>query len=99
MSHRAKLAARRKAIAVQLDNLRKSVAKDFAKELDRRQLTQTEAGYITGEAPSQISLVVTGKLRGFSLERLLRMRAMLDSVIKVQILGNAAAPSIIYQSA
>jgi predicted XRE-type DNA-binding protein len=41
--------------------------------LDDRQLTQTEAAYVIRDAPSQISLVVTSKLRGFSVERLVRM--------------------------
>ena len=45
------------------------LAKEVARILDDRQLTQTEAAYVMRDAPSQISLVVTGKLRGFSVER------------------------------
>lgn len=82
---RAQLRARRKRVTQQLADLRKTVAQDFAQVIERRQLTQTEVGYMTGEAPSQISLVVTGKLRGFSLERLLRMRTMLDALVTVRI--------------
>lgn len=41
--------------------------------LDRRGLTQTEAAYIMRDAPSQISLVVTRKLKGFSEARITRM--------------------------
>jgi hypothetical protein len=37
------------------------------------------------DAPSQISLVVTGKLRGFSTERLLRMLARLGRDIDIVI--------------
>jgi predicted XRE-type DNA-binding protein len=59
----------------------------LAKEIDRilrdRQLTQTEAAYIMKDAPSQVSLVVTGKLRGFSTERLLRMLARLGRNIDI----------------
>jgi predicted XRE-type DNA-binding protein len=61
----------------------------LAKEIDRilqdRQLTQTEAAYIMRDAPSQVSLVVTGKLRGFSTERLLRMLARLGRDIDIVI--------------
>ena len=35
------------------------------------------------DAPSQVSLVVTGKLRGFSTERLLRMLARLGRNIDI----------------
>ncbi len=48
-------------------------AKEIATILDDEQLTQTEAAYIMRDAPSQISLVVTGKLRGFAVDRLVRM--------------------------
>ena len=37
------------------------------------------------DAPSQVSLVVTGKLRGFSTERLLRMLARLGRDIDIVI--------------
>ena len=41
------------------------LAKEIASILEDQNLTQTEAAYIMRDAPSQISLVVTGKLRGF----------------------------------
>jgi predicted XRE-type DNA-binding protein len=53
--------------------------------LDDRQLTQTEAAYVMRDAPSQISLVVTSKLRGFSVERLVRMLARLGRDIDIVI--------------
>ena len=37
------------------------------------------------DAPSQVSLVVTGKLRGFSTERLLRMLARLGRDIEIVV--------------
>ena len=37
------------------------------------------------DAPSQVSLVVTGKLRGFSTERLIRMLARLGRDIDIVI--------------
>lgn len=56
-----------------MDNIRRDMAKMIADELERKQMTQTEAAYVMRDAPSQISLVVTGKLRGFSTDRLVRM--------------------------
>jgi predicted XRE-type DNA-binding protein len=61
------------------------LAKEIAGILRQRQLTQTEAAFIMRDAPSQVSLVVTGKLRGFSTERLLRMLARLGRDIEIVI--------------
>jgi predicted XRE-type DNA-binding protein len=61
------------------------LAKEVDRILQQRQLTQTEAAYIMRDAPSQVSLVVTGKVRGFSAERLLRMLARLGRDIDVVI--------------
>jgi len=61
------------------------LAKEIASILESQQLTQTEAAYIMRDAPSQISLVVTGKLRGFSTERLIRMLARLGREIDIVI--------------
>lgn len=80
------LRATRKRVITQIEGLKKNVARDVADILKSRTMTQTEASYETGEAPSQISLVVTGKLRGFSLERLIRMRAMLGARIHLNIM-------------
>ena len=64
---------------------KETLAKEIARILDDKGLTQTEAAYIMRDAPSQISLVVTGKLRGFSTERLLRMLARLGRDIEITI--------------
>jgi len=61
------------------------LAKEIATILEDRELTQTEAAYVMRDAPSQVSLVVTGKLRGFSTERLLRMLARLGRDIEIVI--------------
>jgi predicted XRE-type DNA-binding protein len=60
-------------------------AKEIAAILDDQQLTQTEAAYIMRDAPSQISLVVTGKLRGFAIERLVRMLIRLGRDVDITI--------------
>jgi len=61
------------------------LAKEIASILQKRQLTQTEAAWLMKDAPSQVSLVVTGKLRGFSTERLLRMLARLGRDIDIVV--------------
>lgn len=60
-------------VDARIDAMKQEIAKAIAKYLDENALTQTEASYVMKDAPSQISLVVSGKLRGFSLERLMRM--------------------------
>lgn len=66
-----------------MEAVRMKLAKTIADMLQDQQLTQTEAAYIMRDAPSQISLVVTGKLRGFSTERLFRMLAALGQDIDI----------------
>jgi len=61
------------------------LAKEIASILRQRNLTQTEAAWLMKDAPSQVSLVVTGKLRGFSTERLLRMLARLGRDIQIVV--------------
>lgn len=83
--NRIKLAAAKKRIETDIESMKRAIAVDIAAVIEDRQLTQTEAAYQMQDAPSQISLVVTGKLRGFSIERLLRMRALLGAVIALVI--------------
>lgn len=68
------------------------LAKEIARILDDREITQTEASYIIRDAPSQISLMVNGKTRGFSFERLTRTLVLLgrdmDIIIR-KTKGNA----------
>ncbi|HEX4683227.1 MAG TPA: XRE family transcriptional regulator [Gemmatimonadaceae bacterium] len=81
---RAKSSSRSRAVT---DSIipKNILAKEISTILDDQELTQTEAAYIMRDAPSQISLVVTGKLRGFSTERLLRMLARLGRDIDIVI--------------
>lgn len=60
-------------------------AKEIASILEVEQLTQTEAAYIMRDAPSQISLVVSGKLHGFAAERLVRMLTKLGRDVDITI--------------
>jgi predicted XRE-type DNA-binding protein len=52
-----------------------ALATEIARILDERGLTQIEAAYEIKDSPSQMSLIVNGKLRGFSSERLIGMLA------------------------
>ena len=61
------------------------LAKEIARILDDREITQTEASYIIRDAPSQISLMVNGKTRGFSFERLIRTLVRLGRDVDIVI--------------
>ncbi|MGH7617477.1 MAG: helix-turn-helix domain-containing protein [Gemmatimonadaceae bacterium] len=62
-----------------------ALAKEVARILDDRGMTQTEAAYLIKDAPSQISLMVTGKTRGFSSERLIRTLVRLGRDVDIVI--------------
>jgi predicted XRE-type DNA-binding protein len=78
--------ARKKAVPQREELIKKAVlAKEIARILEERGLTQTEASYIVRDAPSQLSLMVNGHLRGFSTERLLRTLTRLGRDIEIRI--------------
>jgi len=85
MTHRSKILATHKRVGAEIEAMKRAVAKEIKNYLAVQNLTQTEASYITVEAPSQLSLICTGKLRGFSLERLIRVRAMLGASVKLHV--------------
>lgn len=68
-----------------MDQVKQKLAKQIATTLDEREMTQTQASYLMKDAPSQVSLVVTGKLRGFSTDRLLRMLSRLGFDVEIRI--------------
>lgn len=82
---RVQIAASKKRVAAQIGDIKVRLARDVKRIIDTRDLSQQEVSYMTGEAASQISLVYTGKLRGFSTDRLLRLRAMLGAEIHIEI--------------
>src|SRR4051812_8321956 len=63
--------------------LKDQLAREISRIIDSRELNQTEAAAIVGDAPSQISLLMCGHLRGFSVERLLRMILRLGRDVEV----------------
>ena len=67
-------------------DLRKEVlAREIGRILRDRQMTQTEASYLIREQPSQLSLITNGRLRGFSLDRLVKYLARLGCDVEVRI--------------
>lgn len=87
----AKVKAQFARVEAAIEDMKVKLAKDVATLLDETGMTQTEASYITGEAPSQLSLICTGKLRGFSLERLIRVRAMLGAHVELVVKSTGTA--------
>lgn len=69
------------------------LAQRVAKTLQERELSQTEAARIMRDAPSQLSLVTTGKLRGISTERLMSMLARLGHDVHIVVRERRAAPN------
>jgi len=61
------------------------LAREVARILEDEQLTQTEAAYLIRDAPSQVSLMVTGKVKGFSSERLLRTLVRLGRDVDIVV--------------
>lgn len=96
--NRIRLAAQKRRVEGTIQTFKVALAKEIAKIITERQLTQTEAAFLMQDAPSQVSLVVTGKLRGFSVERLLRMRAMLGARVRV-VVSNTSVGEVAYFAA
>lgn len=86
-----KVKAKRDKVEKKIEGVKVAIAKDIARIIREREITQAEAFSVTGEAPSQISLITTGKLRGFSLERLLRTRAMFGAEIDVTVVSSTVS--------
>lgn len=79
------LRAARKRVKAQLTTVKIKLAKDIKRIIEERGITQLEASYLTGEAQSQVSLICTGRLRGFSTDRLLLNRALLGAEINFEV--------------
>jgi predicted XRE-type DNA-binding protein len=64
---------------------RKPLAREVLKVIAEKELSQVAAGAVVGEQQSQISLVSSGRLAGFSPERLIRMLSRLGRDIDIII--------------
>jgi predicted XRE-type DNA-binding protein len=64
---------------------RKPLAREVLRVIAEKNLSQVAAGILVGEQQSQISLVSSGHLAGFSPERLIRMLTRLGREVDVVI--------------
>lgn len=64
-----------------------AIAKEIGRLISNRGITQTQASHMTGEAQPQISLVVSQKVRGFSVEHLFRILNGLGRDVEIRIAG------------
>lgn len=64
---------------------REQIAKEIMRIIVSRGLTQMQAAFIVNDAPSQMSLISTGKLTGVSAERLLRFLTKLGCDVEIRI--------------
>lgn len=62
---------------------KEELAQEIATIIRYHHLTQTEAARIVGDAASQMSLLLSGRIEGFSTERLLRMLLRLGRDIEL----------------
>ena len=61
-----------------------AIAAEIRRIMKERGLTQTETSWLVQDAPSQLSLIATGKLAGFSSERLLRILVRLGNDVEIR---------------
>lgn len=61
------------------------LAREINRILEHKGLTQTEAARMVDDAPSQLSLIVNGRLKGFSPERLIRTLTRLGRDVEIRI--------------
>ena len=64
---------------------KKLLAREIARIIDDNQWTQTEASYVVRDSPSQLSLIVNGKLDKVSSERLFRLLTLFGKDIDIRV--------------
>ena len=62
-------------------------------EIERRRMTQTQAGAILGIDQPKISALKQGKLSAFSIERLMRFLLLLGRDIEISVKGKSGRRS------
>ena len=62
---------------------KETLAQEVAQILDERGITQTEAAYAFRGSPSEVSLIVNGRTRGFSPEKLFRVLTCLGRDVDI----------------
>jgi len=61
------------------------LAHRIATVIKQRGLTQARAAHLLGASQSRVSLVVTGQLDGFTIDRLLRYLTALDEDVEIAV--------------
>lgn len=67
------------------DLLKVSIARAITKTLQRRNLTQSEAARIIGVDQAKVSALTRGRLRGLSVDRLIRFLVLLGKDVDIHI--------------
>ena len=60
-----------------------TLAKEVARILEEQGITQTEAAYAFRGSPSEVSLIVNGRTRGFSPEKIVRVLTALGRDVDI----------------
>lgn len=71
--------------------VRRGLAREIARIVNDRGLTQAEAADILGTAQPRVSAILAGKVDGFSVERLMRFLNALDQDVHLVVLPKATA--------
>lgn len=61
------------------------LAEEIARILEEQGITQTEAAYAFRGSPSEVSLIVNGRTRGFSPEKLVRVLTCLGRDVDIVV--------------
>lgn len=64
---------------------KEDLLKEIQSIVEKRDMSQVEVADETGEARSQVSLLLNGKLRGFSTDRLVRILLRLGRDVEIVI--------------
>ena len=72
------------------DMLKMEIARAIAATVRKRKLTQTEAATIIGTDQAKLSALLRGRLKDFSVDRLIRYLVLLGRNIDIRISGSSA---------
>jgi predicted XRE-type DNA-binding protein len=61
------------------------LAREIRRLIEERGLSQADAAVVVQDAASQLSLLLSGKLRGFSIDRLVRTLLRLDREVEIVV--------------
>jgi len=73
--------------ATEEDMLKVEIARAISNTLSKRGLTQSQAAEIIGVDQAKISALVRGRLKGFSVDRLIRFLVLLGKDVDIRISG------------